>query len=145
MIQYPLKFEVRSEAPAGQNSAWQGHAPAQESPIHLAIPPEFGGPGSGYSPEDIYALALQNCFIATFKVFAEKSRLEFTKIESQGILTVDRNQEGKPWMAKIDFVISLHGAKQKDSALRMLEKVSRSCMILDSVKTEKTFQFNVLE
>ena len=145
MIQYPLKFEVRSEASSGQNSAWQGIAPAQNTHIPLAIPPEFGGPGSGYSPEDIYALALQNCFIATFKVFAERSRLEFTKIESQGILTVDRNEEGKPWMAKIDLVFQLHGAKQKDSALRMLEKVSRSCMILDSVKTEKTFQFNVLE
>src|SRR5690606_21420737 len=97
MKQYPLVFEVSAESNSGIQSLWESTAPGNKS-ITMSIPPEFDGPGGGFSPEDLYAMALQNCFLATFKVIAEKSNLLFQRIQIQTSLSVDRNENGKPWM-----------------------------------------------
>ena len=54
------------------------------------IPSEFEGPGGGYSPEDFYALALLNCFGATFKVIDI-----IFKVESFGGRVVDLAGDGQ--------------------------------------------------
>lgn len=141
MLNYPMIFTVNSESQEGIKTLWQTHAPTLETKVPMAIPPEFDGPGGGFSPEDIYAMALQNCFIATFKVFAEKSRLHYSEIKITTALTVNRNEKGQPWMAKAHFKITLDKVLQPDNAKRILEKTSQNCMILNSVNTEKTFEF----
>lgn len=141
MIKYPLTFHSASKSGSGITTLWQGAGEGLPS-IAMAIPPEFEGPGGGYSPEDLYALALQNCFVATFKVFAEKSRLAFTSISVDAELTVDRNENGRPWMAKVALKIKVDGAA-KESAMRILDKTAQNCLILNSVRTEKTFSFEV--
>ena len=79
MVKYPMSFKAQAHSPAGIQSPWSSKAEAMpEKPLTLAIPPEFEGPGGGFSPEDLYLLALENCFVATFKVFAEKSRTYVT-------------------------------------------------------------------
>jgi organic hydroperoxide reductase OsmC/OhrA len=145
MIQYPLDFKVSSKSVAGAASAWTSEVSSAQGKLTstLAIPPEFEGPGGGYSPEDLYALALLNCFIATFKVIAEKSRLNFESIEGAGLLQVDRNESGVPWMKSFKMNFTLSGAPDLERAKRLLEKTSQSCMILNSVKTEKIFEFEV--
>ncbi len=144
MIQYPLKFTVRSQSSAGIQSAWQSQAQSYDHQVPMSIPIEFEGPGTGLSPEDLYAMALQNCFIATFKVFAEKSKLPFESITTESVLEVDRNEKGHPWMARIALKVTLKGVDREESARRLLEKTSQSCMILNSVQTQKTFQFEII-
>lgn len=141
MNQYPMQFRSHTHATSGILSPWTSTASNQSQPVGLAIPPEFQGSGQGYSPEDLYAMALQNCFVATFKVFSEKSKLAFTTIDVEAILHVDRNTEGKPWMARIEMKIKLSGVQQKEIAQRILERTKSSCMILNSVNTEKSFEF----
>ena len=148
MVQYPLQFEVSAEGVAGTGQAWStrvpGHAPGEVREVRAAVPPEFSGPGGGFSPEDFYALALLNCFLATFQVIAEKSKLEFRGVRAKGVLTVDRNENGAPWMKHFLLSVEVEGAGDPDRATRLLEKTSQSCLILNSVKTEKTFKFEVL-
>ena len=143
MKQYPMPFQTTASSPAGIQSKWQAHNKHKTQTIELAVPPEFDGPGGGYSPEDLYALALQNCFIATFKVYAEKSKLMYEQIKIDSRLEVDRNEKGFPWMARIHFQVQLTGIQQIENAKRILDKVSQSCMILNSVNTVKTFEFDV--
>ncbi len=138
-----MHFLVEASSQSGIQSAWSAEIPELHRDLKLAIPPEFDGPGNGFSPEDLYALALQNCFIATFKVFAEKSKLVYSEIATRGQLTVDRNEKGQPWMAQFHLVVSLKGVQQKESAQRILEKVTQSCMILNSVNTQKSFEFKI--
>lgn len=145
MKKYPLTFEVTAESPSGIQSAWETRTKSLNQDLTAAIPPEFDGPGEGYSPEDFYALALQNCFIATFKVFAEKSDLRFTKISTKAKLDVDRDSTGRPWMARLHLHVNLEGVTYKEKAQRLLDKTSQSCMILNSVKTEKSFDFIITE
>ena len=142
MVNYPLLFAVESSLSAGMGSTWISSGSVAQS-ITVAIPPEFEGPGGGFSPEDLYALALVNCFGATFKVIAEKSRLAFESLKLSGELTVDRDEAGKPWMKHFALRAELMGTPDADRARRLLEKTSESCMILNSVKTEKSFEFLV--
>lgn len=144
MIQYPMKFTVQSTSTAGMQQAWTSKAKTSDHPVPMAIPPEFEGPGTGFSPEDIYAMALQNCFVATFKVFAEKSKLQYQTISVESVLEVDRDEKRRPWMARIHFHVTLAGVLEKENAQRLMEKTSQSCMILNSVNTEKTFQFEIV-
>lgn len=143
MIRYPLPFKVSAQGPSGIQNLWETKVPHLDDVYKVSIPPEFDGPGGGLSPEDLYAMALQNCFIATFKVFAEKSKLSFSGIRAETQLLVDRNESGVPWMAKVHLNIFLRGVSQTSLAERLLEKTSQSCMILNSVKTEKTFEYHI--
>jgi organic hydroperoxide reductase OsmC/OhrA len=143
MIHYPLSFKVSSSATHGIQANWSTRAESMSDPVSMAIPPEFEGPGGGFSPEDIYAFALMNCFIATFKVIAEKSKLEYRSLTTEGTLTVDRNESGVPWMKSLHLKVQVAGARDGERVKRLLEKTSQSCMILNSVKTEKTFEFVV--
>ena len=141
MIKYPLSFKVKAESSFGIGQLWQAHAEAFDQPLTMAIPPEFSGPGGGFSPEDIYALALANCFVATFKVFAEKSKLSFAKILVEVELLVDRDENGRPWMAQSLMKVSLDQPSSSEYAFRILNKTKESCLILNSVKTNKSFEF----
>ncbi len=143
MIRYPMSFPVSAETRAGIAANWETRAPSMDSAIPMSIPPEFAGPGGGYSPEDLYAAALANCFVATFKVFAEKSKISFEALQVNAVLTVDRNESGAPWMKAVHLEVALSGASDSERARHLLEKTSQSCMILNSVKTEKSFQFTV--
>lgn len=142
MIQYPLSFEAVAKSNEGIASAWSAGAPSTEQ-VTMAIPPEFEGPGGGFSPEDLYAMALSNCFVATFKVIAERSRVTFGEIRTRSRLIVDRDEAGRPWMSKLELQIEVTEAKDVDRMRRLLEKTSGQCMILNSVKTEIVFDFLV--
>ncbi len=143
MIQYPLSFQVEAQTEAGIQQTWQTQSVGASDTLRAAIPPEFQGPGGGYSPEDFYALALANCFVATFKVFAEKSKLGFASLKVNLKLEVDRNEKGAPWMARAHLQARLKGVESQERALHLLQKTSQSCLVLNSVKTEKTFDFQV--
>ncbi|MEN9722464.1 MAG: hypothetical protein RJB38_450 [Pseudomonadota bacterium] len=88
-------------------------------------------------------MALANCFVATFKVFAEKSSLSYERIEVAGELTVDRDEKGVPWMSRFHLVATLFSPSDPTRAKTLLDKTSRSCLVLNSVKTEKTFEFQI--
>ncbi len=146
MIQYPLTFKVSSLATGHTSTAWKScyyPTTGEAQWAAVAIPPEFDGPGGGYSPEDFYALALLNCFVATFKVIAEKSKLDFKDFNCEGRLTVDRDEKGAPWMSAFKINGTLTGVVDAERARRILEKTSQSCMVLNSVKTVKTFEWTV--
>src|SRR3990167_8275560 len=89
MIKFPMKFSVTANASPGISSPWSAQA-GNLPPIPSAIPPEFAGPGGGYSPEDLFALSLLNCLIATFKVYAEKSKVSFQEIKGRISLILDK-------------------------------------------------------
>jgi organic hydroperoxide reductase OsmC/OhrA len=142
MVQYPLHFHVESSASSGTAQTWSSSGSGLAA-VPCAIPPEFQGPGGGYSPEDFFAMALANCFVATFKVFAEKSQMSFEKLSVKCNLEVDRDEKGSPWMARARLTVVLKKPQSEDKAKRILERVSQSCLVLNSVKTEKTFDFQI--
>ena len=144
MIQYPMRFSYSALGTSGVNAGWTAMSPEnRESPC--AVPPEFEGPGGGYSPEDFFGLALLNCFVATFKVIAEKSRVEFLKVIAHGTLLVDRDDHGRPWMKEFQILAQISPGPGGDAERirRVFAKTSESCLVANSVKTEVKFSVEI--
>ncbi|NDC83275.1 OsmC family peroxiredoxin [bacterium] len=139
----PLPFRVSAVASSGISTPWTASSASMAEVLPVVVPPEFGGSATGYSPEDLYALALENCFIATFKVFAEKSKLTFESLQVSAVLWVDTMASGALGMARIEMNIDLSGPSNSDLAHRVIDKTTRGCMILNSVITEKIFNVSV--
>jgi peroxiredoxin-like protein len=138
-MQLPIIFKVKTNSQSGINKVWKSHA--NEHSLITAIPNEFEGPGGGFSPEDLYALSLANCFLATFKVIAEKSRLNYESLIVETELQVDLDSNNQLMMKKIIFNVTIINPENKERALRLLDKTPSKCMILNSVLTEKQFIF----
>jgi len=134
MIRYPVHFTGGSSAGAGMKTAWQTIASGHE--LNCSVPQEFEGDGSNPSPEDYFLLAVQNCFVATFKVFAEYSKLSFTDLNVESQLEVDRNGEGKILMKSMVLKIEITGVSDEKKARLLVDKTLNTGFIIQSVKTE---------
>lgn len=137
------QFVVESIGLSGIESSWVNRLPDRISDeIQMNIPVEFGGPGGTYSPEDLYALSLMNCYFATFKYIAEKSKLEYESIKGDAVLNVAQGDRKSLWMESIHIKIELVGCANKERALMMMEKTKSQCMIINSVNTKVEFEFS---
>ncbi len=136
-------FIVTAKAGPGIQNPWTASLAGQPD-LTLSIPPQFQGPGTGWSPEDLYAQALLNCLIATFKVFAEKSNLSFETLEGEAVLTTGKNEKNQLIMKAITLKAKITGASDKEKARMLLEKSSANCIIANSVDTEKTLVLEIL-
>jgi len=141
MINYPLNFKARTKSPAGMQSAWKSGPGGEE--MVCAVPAEFEGPGGGFSPEDLYLGALSNCFVATFKVYAEHSKLQFEEVEVESSLVVDLDDRKRPVMKEAEFLVKIRGASNVDRARLLAKKASESGFVLNSVKSTLKFSFEI--
>jgi organic hydroperoxide reductase OsmC/OhrA len=141
VITYPVHFVATAESESGIGSPWQ--ALSQSQFLSCAIPPEFEGPGNGFSPEDIFAQALTNCFIGTFKVFAEKSKIQFSKLVVSTHLSVDLNAQKQPVMKSAILKVQIEGAANTERAKHIAERAFKAGFILNSVKTDLSLELTV--
>jgi uncharacterized OsmC-like protein len=144
MLKFPMKFQVEASAPSGILTQWTARSDALP-PIPSAIPPEFTGPGGGYSPEDLFALSVLNCMIATYKVYMEKSKVSFENVEGRAVLTVDKHPSEPVFtMAHIEFFFDVTGSSDREKARVLLEKAIKDCAVSNSIKSGKSFHLNIL-
>lgn len=143
MIKFPINFEVQSSASSGIQTTWSSTTDSLE-PIPCAIPPEFTGPGGGYSPEDFFALSVLTCMIATFKVYAERSQVEYTEIKGKANLTIDKHpSENTLSLTHIEITLDVTGAKDMEKSKKVLDQSIKDCAVSNSIKSGKTFHLNV--
>lgn len=133
MIRYPLSFYASASSAAGIDTLWDVESSGQT--LRCAIPTEFEGPGGALSPEDLFAQALTNCFLATFKVYVEKSKLGFSEIEAHMELIVDLDEQKRPVMNEAKMKVAVSGATEPDRLRLLADKALNSGFILNSVKT----------
>ncbi len=142
MAKYPLSFTAQARASGeGVNGTWSSQSAGHE--FNLAIPTEFDGPGGGISPEELYAMALLNCFIATFKVIAQLSKLEYQAVGGEISIVVEPGEDRVIRVPRAHIKAWLQGASTPERASLLLEKASKSCLIINSVNTVKTFEFEL--
>ena len=141
MIKYPISFFAEAEAKSGIQSLW--NVESQNISSHCAIPPEFEGPGGAISPEDLFAQALTNCFVATFKVYAEKSKVNFSNVKVNTELVADIGEDKKPVMKKCVLHVAISGCDNVARTKLLAEKAFQSGFIINSVKTEMVLDLSV--
>lgn len=143
MVKFPMNFPVSASASQGTGSVWTAQA-NHLPPIPSAIPPEFSGPGGGYSPEDLFAIALLNCLIAIYKVYCEASKVTFSEIRGRVNLTVDK-VPGQPsfGMTQAEVFFDVTGASDVEKARKLMDRAIQDCAVSNSIKTHKTFHINI--
>ncbi len=141
MINYPLIFESQTEARSGTKGTWVTQS--QKHSSVCCVPQEFLGSGGALSPEDLFNHALTNCFIATFKVYAENSKLSFDSVTANSRLVVEADENHKVTMKSIHIHVKIFNPSNPDKALLLANKASDAGFILNSVKTERHFTFEI--
>lgn len=113
--------------------------------IEVATPPEFpqGVPGI-WSPEHLFAAAINSCFMTTFLAIAENSGLAFTQFSCKTICTLEKVEKGFQ-ITEADIIpkVELMDApKDGERLVRILEKSERACLISNSIKTKVTLRIH---
>lgn len=119
------------------SSAWK-----QGPEIRCSIPPEFGGPGNGWSPEDFLGMTLANCFIATTRVYAKLSRLKYDSLTVKVDTTIGW-QDKLPKLESANFTVTMVGVAETNRAKRVLERISKSCIMINALDCQKDFNIVV--
>lgn len=113
--------------------------------IEVATPPEFpkGMPGI-WSPEHLFTAAVSSCLMTTFLAIAENSKLDFVSFEcgAKGKL---EQVEGKFLMSEVmlEPVVTIRDEKDRERAMRVLQKSELNCLISNSVKSKVTMNATV--
>ncbi len=121
-------------------------SPVLETTIECATPPEFTNGVAGiWSPEHLYAAAINSCYMATFLAIAENFKLDFTHFECKTICKLEI-VEGKFQIteAVIKPTVQLEDNKLSDKTVRVLEKAKSACLVTNSIKTDIVLESNIL-
>ena len=106
--------------------------------ITIATPPEFqGGVPNVWSPEHLFVASANICLMTTFLAIAENSKLNFISYSSGGKGKVEK-VEGKFFVTQIELSprILVENERDKERALRIIEKSEKACLISRSMKSE---------
>jgi organic hydroperoxide reductase OsmC/OhrA len=106
--------------------------------IESAPPKEFDGPGNQWSPEGLLTAAVADCFVLGFRAIAAASRFAWTSLEARTEGTLDR-VEGKMRFTRFETHARLLVPPGTDieRAKRLLEKAESSCLVANSLNSER--------
>jgi len=104
--------------------------------IEVATPPEFKGIPGVWTPEHLFVSAVNICLMTTFLAIAENSFLSFTSYSCSGKGKLER-VDGKFMISEIELQpkITVKKEKDKEKALRIIEKSEKACLISNSIKS----------
>jgi peroxiredoxin-like protein len=105
-------------------------APQVEPAIRFSSPPEFKGDPGLWTPEHFLLAAVASCFIVTFRALADRSRIEFGKLE----LSVEGKLgtlEGRLSFLQIVVrpTVTVFKTRDRERAYGLLERTEHGCLI----------------
>ncbi len=106
--------------------------------LHVASPPEFGGPEAVWSPEHLFVAAVSSCLMTTFRTIAELSKLDVVAYSDDSSGHLIRDESG---LYRIESVllrprVTITDADKVDRAIRLLEKAEKACLVSRSVSAD---------
>ncbi len=112
--------------------------------IESAPPREFDGPGNQWSPEGLLTAAVADCFALGFRAIAAASRFPWTNLDARTQGTLDR-VDGKMRFTRFDTHAKLQIPPGADveRAKRLLEKAESSCLVANSLSSERHLTLEV--
>ncbi len=107
------------------------------SPILIAPPLEFGGPGDRWSPETLLVAAVANCFVLSFRAIAGASSVSWVSISCSVRGDLDRIDKVTAFTVfEVCAVLRIPSQTSEDKANRVLERAEKSCLITNSLKAD---------
>jgi organic hydroperoxide reductase OsmC/OhrA len=134
MVQYPQHYHSEAEASAELKEAWESST--SDNKVTCSIPAAYDGSGEAFSPEEFFLLSLQNCFIASFKVYANHKHLEFDRINVSADLIVNVKDDQGPIMDYVEMFIKIYDVKDKNLASSLIDRALKDGFIFNSIRTK---------
>ncbi len=114
--------------------------------IETAGPPQFGGPGGIWSPEELLVAAVADCFILSFRAIARTARLEWSALRCEVDGELDKIGKFTQFTGfKVHATLTIPDASDRQKAGVILEKADKYCLVSNSMKAESelTTEVNV--
>lgn len=106
--------------------------------IEIAPAPEFGGPPSVLSPEDLYTCAAVSSISTTFLAMADKVRASFVRFSCTAETTLEKVEGRGLVFTKLKLTprvaIADHGEER--AVVRALELAKKFCLVTNSMTCE---------
>jgi organic hydroperoxide reductase OsmC/OhrA len=114
--------------------------------IESAPPKEFDGPGNQWSPEGLFTAAVADCFVLNFRAIATLSKFSWTHLDARTQGTLDR-LEGRMRFTHFDTHarLTVPAGTDLEKAKKMLEKAESTCLVLNSLTSERHLTVEVVE
>jgi organic hydroperoxide reductase OsmC/OhrA len=113
--------------------------------IESAPPKEFDGPGNQWSPEGLFTASVADCFVLNFRAIAKASKLGWTHLDANTQGTLDR-ADGKMRFTRFDTHAKLQVPDGTDveRAKKLLEKAEQTCLVANSLNSERHLTVEVV-
>ncbi|WP_061242216.1 OsmC family protein [Leptospira interrogans] len=112
--------------------------------LHGSSTPETYGKAEHTNPEELLASSVCSCHFLTFLAIASKSRYIVSSYEDNAIATLEKNEEGKMVVTKIELYpkVTFEGDKipDLDTLVDLHEKAHKNCFIANSIKSKVIIQ-----
>ena len=104
--------------------------------LDVAAPPQFGGPGDAWTPEQLLLAAVEGCYLLTLRARARAARIEFAELDLVADGTVDR-EEGVIKFTEIVLRprLVVGDDVELDRVARLLQQTERACLVSASLST----------
>jgi len=105
--------------------------------LEVAAPPEFQGPGGGWTPEYLYVGSVASCFMLTFLAVAQNSKLEIATFSAEARGKLEKVEGVGFQITEIVLKpkLVIRSAGDLERAKRVVEKAEKSCLVSNSIKT----------
>jgi organic hydroperoxide reductase OsmC/OhrA len=142
MSEFPHEYKVSASAGPGGDVIVSALGLPD---IPSGPPPQFGGAGGLWSPEDFIAAAVADCFILSFRAVARGSRFDWSRLECHVNGILDR-VEGVTRFTRFEtsVVLTVPEGTDPEKAIRLLEKSDKVCLITNSLTSESVLEAQVL-
>ncbi len=102
--------------------------------LEVAVPPEFGGPGGYWSPEDLLAASAATCFVVTFARVARERDVPLYELDVAGTAHFGPGDDGRLALVEIELTARI---VTEDGLAGLAEELARSaehsCLIARSL------------
>jgi organic hydroperoxide reductase OsmC/OhrA len=142
MQAFPHRYVVRARAAAADGDV---ELSAPRLPVLPSAPPtEFGGPGDRWSPETLLVAAVADCFVLTFRVVADLSRVEWSSLVCEADATLDRIERVTRFTGIVLTArLTVPPGTDPDRAKRAMEKAEQSCLVTNSLRADVVLRLDV--
>jgi organic hydroperoxide reductase OsmC/OhrA len=107
-------------------------------------PPQFGGTGGVWSPEDFITAAVADCFVLSFRAVARGSRFEWSALECHANGILDK-VDGVLRFTRFELKVVLRVPQGTDpeKAMKLLEKSENVCLVTNSMTSETQLEAEI--
>lgn len=115
------------------------------SPMEIAPPMQFDGPGDQWSPEDLLMASISGCLVLSFRAIAKASRLEWISIQCESSGKLDK-VERKILFTEVTTkaILTVPAGTSTETAEKLLHKAEQSCFITNSMNSENHFECEIV-